>query len=367
MSQQRSRFKYQPRSPETVKTRASQKGGMFDSYIKSDIKMLKVGEGDHEYRVLPPTWPDAKHYGYEIYMHFGIGPDNQAYLCLEQQKKGTCPICKERRRCDADEAKKLAPTKRVLMWVIDRDAEQEGPQLWACPWTLDRDISMVSIIKKTGEVLVIDHPDEGYDLAFTRQGTTERTKYQSPQIARHSTPLSDRDDDADAWLDYIEQHLIPDCLVFYEPDQIEQVFNGAQREDDDPSTERVRHTSPSEEEAPPSRRREREVVQPEEDAPPPRRARDEAEASRERVVPTRRERVAPQPSAEERPRRAQPDPPEDGEPPVTRTTKSRSEQEAPAEAPARSGRSRELFATLDDDDTGEGPEADPEPPRRAKR
>lgn len=359
---QRKRFEYKPRTKEQVRARANQKGGMFDSTFKDGLKQLKVGEGDHTYRIMPPTWDDADHYGLEVMIHYGVGPDNQAYLCREKLEKGTCPICAERRKAerkDPDYAKELAPTKRVLLWVIDRDKESEGPQLWSCPWTLDRDIAMQSQDKKTGEVFAVDDPYEGYDVSFTRSGADQRTKYGGIQLARRSSPLAEDEDELDDWLDYIQDNPLTECLVYYDEEYIAGIFAGgeAKRDKEDEEQEESPRTRSS-------RRREREEPEEEEEAPPPRRSRREREEPEEERPTSRRTSR-----------------------PVGTATKSRSEEEEQDEAPPRrrervrdkeeeepesskKSRSRELFNSLDEpEEQEEEPEEqeEEERPRRRRR
>jgi len=91
------KFHYQPRTPEQVRERAQRSIGGRDSYFNSDIQFFTAREGDNNVRILPPP-PDADwgHYGVGIVVHYGIGPDQGAYLCLDRMKSEPCPICEER-------------------------------------------------------------------------------------------------------------------------------------------------------------------------------------------------------------------------------------------------------------------------------
>ena len=230
-SSSRGRFAYKARSKEQVKKRADQKGGDFDSLLKRDIPNFTPKEGDYTLRILPPTWEDADHYGYDVYVNYGIGPDDQAYLSLSKMYHERDPIDEERRKAEAsgnnEYSKELTPTKRVAIWVIDRDKEEEGPKLWTMPWTVDRDVTNLCIDKRSGEVLQIDHPEEGFDVEFTRTGTGLRTKYIGLQIARRPSPLSDDENQMEEWLNFVLDHPIPDCFEKYDYDHIAEVFHGS--------------------------------------------------------------------------------------------------------------------------------------------
>ena len=219
------RFEYQGRDADTVNKRSTQGANEFDKFILDSVKLFKVNDGDNAIRILPPTWEKPKHYGYDIWVHYGVGPDRQTYLCAHKMKGEPCPICEERQRVldDGDEkgAKELEPKRRVLVYMIDREAKNEGLQAWAMPWTVDRDICSISVDKRSGEVLPIDHPDEGYDIFFKKSGQKDRTEYTGVQADRHSSSLGN-----DRWLDAAVETPLPDTLVFFDYDHIAKVFGG---------------------------------------------------------------------------------------------------------------------------------------------
>lgn len=220
-----SRFEYRQRDASSARKRAESSGKDYDRYLEDVVDGFQVSDGDNVVRILPPTWSDADHYGHDIYVHYEIGPDKGTYLCLQKMKGEPCPICEERKRAaaegDEDYAKKLEPKKRVLVYVIDRNKEKEGLKVWAMPWTLDRDIVKVSVDKRSGEVMSIDHPDDGYDVMFERQGKGPRTEYVGVSIDRRSSPL-----DNDKALDIAQEHPLPSLLKFYPYEHIASVFGG---------------------------------------------------------------------------------------------------------------------------------------------
>lgn len=220
-----SSYQYEGRSRDEMKKRSTQGANEYDKFLSDKIKMFKPNDGDNTIRILPPTWPKPKHYGLDIYVHYGVGPDRQAYLCLHKMKGEACPICEERQQAlnDGDEkyAKEIEAKRRVLVYLVDRDHEKEGLQAWAMPWTVDRDLCTVSVDKKSGEVLPIDHPEEGYDVMFEKKGQKDRTEYIGMQIARRDSDLGNG-----AWLDAAMDLPLPDALIYYEYDHIAKVFGG---------------------------------------------------------------------------------------------------------------------------------------------
>lgn len=229
-------FSYQGRSRDDVEKRASMGANEFDRIVKDGIKVWSPAKGDNRIRILPPTWEKPKHYGYDIYVHYGVGADRQSYLDLDKMKGEPDPITEELldlRRDPGDltdeDLKAMDSKRRVGVWLIDRDDESEGVQFWAMPWTVDKDISVVSVDKASGEVLNIDDPEEGYDVEFRKDGEKRNTKYTGVSIARRSSPLGKEE-----WLDFAVDNPIPDVLQYYSYDEIKKAFGGggAHRERD---------------------------------------------------------------------------------------------------------------------------------------
>jgi len=245
----RRQFSYKKRSFDTARKRAEQSSGSRDVYVSEDIKLYKPAEGQNLLRILPPSWDDAEHYGFDLYVHYGIGPDNGSYACLNKMKGEACPICEERMRAehegDKDYAKKLKPTKRVLFYLIDRDKEGEGVKAWAAPWTVDKEIMIQATDQRSREFFPVDDPEDGFDVKITRTGSGERTEY-SVSIARRPSTL-ELDDDM---IDILEDHPLPEIIEYYDYDRIKQVFEctapantgDQEKEKEDEKPSRGRHS-----------------------------------------------------------------------------------------------------------------------------
>lgn len=224
-------FSYQSRkdSGETARRAEAKGASQFDRILKDVVKAWTPNDKDNTIRPLPPTWDGAKHYGLDVFVHYGVGPDNETYLCPKEMLGKPCPICEERAEVmrnsrDEDDEKyaaDLKPKARVLMYLVDRDHPREGAQAWTMPWGLDKDFCALSRDKRTGEVFEVDHPEEGYDLMFTKTGQGKKTKYEAPQLARRSSSLDD--DDA---LAFATEHPLPDMLIHHDYDYIKAKFAG---------------------------------------------------------------------------------------------------------------------------------------------
>jgi hypothetical protein len=165
-----------------------------------------------------------------------------------------------------DYIRALSTYERVLMWVIDRANEGEGVQLYAMSTTLDREFAAQSVDSETGEVLRIDHPYEGFDIIFSREGTGLKTKYSGLKIARNPSPISSDEQEMDEWLAFVKDYPLSDALKFYEYEKIQKAFGGQTSRKNDDEEERPtrkgleeapakRHTSLDDDEIPQTRKK----------------------------------------------------------------------------------------------------------------
>ena len=236
-------FNYHRRSRDEFKERANMRGGNFDSLFKPKYKQWKPKEGKNRIRILPPTWKGAKHCGLDIHVNYGIGPDNQSYLSLSKHGQGADPLAEARREAlaegDKEYAKKLQTSQRILYWIIDRMDEEEGPLLWAAPFTFDKALMNLCIDEDTKAVIELDHPTEGRDIRFYREGSQLNTKY-DPSRMKLMEPSSIHEDEGleEEWLDFIQENPLPEVLNFYSYDHIKAQFAGQSGKDDDEDEEK---------------------------------------------------------------------------------------------------------------------------------
>jgi hypothetical protein len=358
--------KYVPRSEKDVEEHANQLGGQFDSIFKQGADTWTPKQGDNTIRFLEPTWDDHRHYGYEIYVHNRVGADNSTYLCLNKMKKKPCPICEAqmeaKRAGEDDDAKALNPTKRFVCWILDRSERDPNPQLYSMSWTIDRDIAALCKNKRTGKILFVDHPYEGYDVSFSRKGMDIKTKYFGFQIDHESTPLLDDDTKLEEIREFITENPVPDQLKFYSYEHLQQVVKGTTEEKDEELDE-------NEDDEKPARRRSRDAEDDEEDERPSKPARsksrsdddDEAEED-ERPKRTRSRRDEDDEPEDDKPikrsHRDEEDEPEEDEPRPKRS-RSRSDDDEKDAPPKRSRR--------DEDETDEEEEEERSPKKKPAR
>jgi hypothetical protein len=222
-------FQYQRRDPIQHTQRLEKAGGSItDPYLKSDIQLWSPKVGLNVVRLVPPTWPDPQHYGFDLWLHYNVGPEKGVYACLKRMQNQPCCICEEiaeaeKSQSEADKkyASELKAGKRVMSYIVDRNEEKKGVQAWSMPWTMDRDILAISMDRRTKEVYAIDDPNSGFDVEFERKGTGLNTEYIGIALARRESTLGDP-----KWLDFAVSRPLPDQIVQYDYEHIKKVFFG---------------------------------------------------------------------------------------------------------------------------------------------
>jgi hypothetical protein len=241
------KFKYRERDADSVKKRAEQDSGAFDSIFKSGIDTWRAKVGDNLIRFVPPTWEDPDHYGFDVWVHSYVGADNGSYLCPKKMLNKRCPLCEAQKEAadagETEEAKQLKATKKVAAWIIDRDDDNPTPQIYLMSWTMDRDIAALCHNKRTGKVLMIDNPDNGYDLTLKRAGAGLKTRYFGQAIDRDPSPMMDDQKASNKVMEYVDDNPIPSTLAYKDIEYLEAVVDGtnvkadkdADEDDDKPS------------------------------------------------------------------------------------------------------------------------------------
>lgn len=246
-------FKYRRPSEDAMEKRATQQGGQFTSFIKDEYRTYSAKKGDNAIRFLPRHEDEkADTYGEDVWVHYGVGPDKGSVVCPYKMMNEPCPLCEERSRAekrgDQEAAGELKPTRRVVAWIIDRKNEDQGPLVWAMPWTVDRDIAKQARDRETGKYYFLDDPEQGYDVYFDRDGEQRNTKYSGFQLARRASSVEPK------FLEFIEKNPLLDVLMMRDYDEIKAIYEGpsvdaaadrpAERRDDDRPREREREPAP---------------------------------------------------------------------------------------------------------------------------
>lgn len=322
------RRSFKPLDQKRVKEGASRTGSRFDSIFKQDVTTLKLKVGVNNLRVV--RGPDESYWNETIHVHPWVGSKKSTYLCPRMmQKAKRCPICDAANEAaeagDKEEAATLSVKERSIAYVINRDDEKQGLQVWDMSWSQARDIDATSDTKRG--VLDISHPDEGFDIQIRREGMGLNTRYVGLQVDRDASPLSEDARQQDAWLEEATKKPLSSLLRYYPEDYLADILAGKIEEKDEEDDEADAKPARSR-----SRRDEKEEVDEEEEQPRSNRRRRDEEEEEERPARSARSRNGKDDDA---PWRGDED-----EAPKRSSRRGRDEEEE-EERPARARRSRD--------------------------
>lgn len=240
------KFVFEPPTLESVRQRATQSGSKYEMPFKSNVDIFRAQDGNNIIRILPQTWGDPQnHYSYKIWIHKNVGHnDYGAYLCPRMMYNKKCPVCEASERSaaagDKDDAYKLKAFAQYVCWIIDRADKDMIPRILTMSGKNDSSLSSQSDHYKLG-LLVIAHPDVGYDVIMKKTGQKLDTTYQYI-IDREPSPISDDPRKQDEILDFITENPVPSTLKCYDYEFLKAKLTGGLEEpdqtlDDEPQEE----------------------------------------------------------------------------------------------------------------------------------
>ena len=181
--------------------------GKYRGIFRDDIQGLqlwKPGEGDHEFDIIPyiagdndpekKIKPGDPTYVLILWVHRGIGINEDSYICMAKTHNKRCPVCEYQaflRDTEAsdDEIKRWNPTRRTYYNVLVYDNEKEqakGVQIFdIAHYYMEPELLALSRPRsrggvETGEKIFFSSPDkDGKSIAFTREGTRRNTTYKA--------------------------------------------------------------------------------------------------------------------------------------------------------------------------------------------
>jgi hypothetical protein len=217
---------------------AGQSKGTWYLTKSDDLKSYKTVEGDNFIRVLP-AYDQDHDFAMDIFVHYNIGADKSAFLCLSRMKGESCPICEESSKLSQagreEEAKGLRPASRTLFFVLDRDKEEDGIKLYDSPTSSVGDpLISLCLNRRTREMVDITDIHKGFDVIIVRKGLGVRnTRYKSVSLDHPSTPLGKKD-----FTEEMLENLIPfeSVLNYADYDTIKAEFTGVTKTKEEESS-----------------------------------------------------------------------------------------------------------------------------------
>jgi hypothetical protein len=145
-----------------------------------DIIPYKCGRFDPDKTLKPGDYT----YVLVIWVHYGVGVNQDAFVCPAKNYGKPCPECEDRERIrkeegfDEDLVKSLTPKKRAIYNVVVYDNEKEsakGVQVWdVAHWFMERLITPLAKAPSRGTKTVpfipFTDPEEGKSISFERKG-----------------------------------------------------------------------------------------------------------------------------------------------------------------------------------------------------
>lgn len=324
MATKKSRFRQEAgaddlteRTEQSYNTREA--SGKYNDYFTDDMPLTKwmCTEAGHILDVIPflagdnhpNVAPGKATHNVDVFVHFGIGVTESAYLCPARMGKGKCPICeyqaelKKQKNYDEEYVKSFNAKRRVVYNVCVYDThkdEDAGVMIWEASHHLsEKNIMAIARNNRTGAFVKWADPDNGKTVEFAREGKGKGTNYVGFKFTDREEPITDEIlDEAiaiDDYLKYLTYEELVDVLgnPSVETEELlekEQTYEEAS--DPPPArtgrTSRVRDNKPEDKEEAParrSRRSEPEPVQEKEEAPPVRRSRRSTPGNKKAEAP----------------------------------------------------------------------------------
>jgi hypothetical protein len=181
---------------------------IFDS-LPSD-RIWKCSEGEHSLDFIPyiagPNDPNTKEgewtYNLDVFVHRGVGVNEDEYLCLNLNYGKPCPICEYQAKLqreenfDEEEVRSLRPTRRVIynIWCHDNNKEENRGVLVfnSSQYRFAAPLTEQSKKKKGGGYIYFADPDEGKIVSFRRVGMGPRnTQFLAFSFEDREEPIPD--------------------------------------------------------------------------------------------------------------------------------------------------------------------------------
>lgn len=246
--------------------------GQFKNIFKEEYsqKVWKCGEGEHLIDIIPyPAGnydPEAKPgdptYVLILWVHYAIGVNQDAYVCLARNYNKPCPICEYREEIrrhedfNEDLVKELTPKRRSIYNVVVYDTDKEtakGVQIFdSAHWCMEKHLAALAKIPERGAsravvpYIYFPDPDEGKTVAFTRKGTKRNTEFLGHKFLDRDYAIPD---------EYLEAAFqLDECIIVCEYEEIQLAFMGG-ADDSAPVEEAPAPTAPPVAETPAIRAR----------------------------------------------------------------------------------------------------------------
>ncbi len=187
---------------------SKESSGKYSNYFIKDKKLplWKPKDSEHLFNVIPyivgsrdPKLKEGEvSYILDIWVHSGVGINEDRYVCVARNYGQPCPICERQKEMrlagtfSDDEVKELSPKRRAVYNVQVCDTAEEeakGIQIWEVShFMTERLFSELSRKPKGGGFIPFSDPDNGKMLAFNKKSPME---YVGHKMVDRDEPISD--------------------------------------------------------------------------------------------------------------------------------------------------------------------------------
>jgi hypothetical protein len=205
-------------------------GGTSYMTFPEDVPVYKPVEGKKQHiRII--TQPGLGSFSRLVLAHFDVGGFNSV-TCPRTFGEAECPVCEKRNELynvNKEAAKKFKTTKYNAIYVIDRNNEALGPQLWMVSGveTMKTILNLIRHPETDAIHIQIGHPTKGRDLFFKKYkvGDSIYATINEIKLDLESTPLADDTKQIDEWLEFIKDHPVDSMINQFTYDEIKELMN----------------------------------------------------------------------------------------------------------------------------------------------
>lgn len=184
---------------------ASEEKALADSLQQG---VLKLAQGVNVLRFFPPLKGQKSPF-YVTHNHFIKLPfkdEVKSHNCPKLMNKERCATCElvqqylaDQRKVIQDLGNEIKAKLRAYAVVIDRNAPEMGPRVFAMGYGIWRDLVDIRENPLSGGDFC--NPHKGFDIVITKSGDSKKTKYKV-ECARESTPLG-TPEEVGEWLEML--------------------------------------------------------------------------------------------------------------------------------------------------------------------
>ena len=158
----------------------TQKGAQ---YINTDLAQFTPIDGSNCIRIVPPLADDAMAtlWGIDVWTYYLAGKGFLSPTTFDPRAQNIVLEAYKRVKADdPEEAKRLqlGGTRKTILFILDFGDGGKEPELkvWSAPPGLVDEFIRVAKNRRTGKLVALEDPEEGYCIFFDRIGVGKKTE-----------------------------------------------------------------------------------------------------------------------------------------------------------------------------------------------